>query len=105
MGKIGIRLVARSGRGNGMEKKKSHKQMVKELDQMPKDVTSDEADFLEEVIDTFEDGKKLKPKMAQRLEDMYGKYLGVKDSAGDESGEEEDADRGEEEEGDSDELE
>jgi hypothetical protein len=62
-----------------MEKKKSHQRMVRELDQMPKDVTSEEADFLEEVIDTFGDGKKLKPKIAQRLEEMYGKYLGVKD--------------------------
>jgi len=61
------------------EKKKSHRQMARELDQMPKDVTSEEAEFLEEVMDAFGEGKKLKPKMATQLEELHQKYLGVQD--------------------------
>lgn len=81
-----------------MEEKKSHKQMAKELDLMTRDVTSEEADFLEEVLEVLADGKKLKPKTGAKLEAMYEKYLL----------EREDADEGadnEEEEVDDDDLE
>lgn len=81
-----------------MDEKKSHKEMAKELDRMNRGVTSDEADFLEEVLDTLADGKKLKPKVGARLEEMYEKYLVEREDA--EEGGEED-----EEEVDDDEIE
>ena len=55
--------------------KKSQKAMAEELDEMTRDVTSEEADFLEEVLHIVGKGKKLGPKGSQRLEVMYKKYL------------------------------
>lgn len=55
--------------------KKSTKEMAQELDAMPRSVSSDEADFLEEVLHIVGKGKKLGPKGSQRLEAMYKKYL------------------------------
>lgn len=68
--------------GEGIvDEKKSHKQMAKELDGMNRDVTTEEADFLEEVLETLGAGKKLKPKVAEKLGEMYGKYLVEREDA------------------------
>lgn len=72
-----------------MNEKKTAKQMAKELDQMTRDVTSEEADFLEEVLGILADGKKLKPKMAAQLEGMYDKYLVNREDVDEGSGENE----------------
>lgn len=58
-----------------MDEKKTAKQMARELDEMTRDVTSEEADFLDKVLGILADGKRLKPKAAADLEAMYRKYL------------------------------
>lgn len=72
--------------------KKSTKEMAQELDAMPRSVSSDEADFLEEVLHIVGKGKKLGPKGTQRLETMYKKYLIEKEEDEDSPVEEEEID-------------
>lgn len=71
--------------------KKTVKEMAEELDAMPRSVTSEEADFLEEVLHIVGKGKKLGPKGTQTLEAMYKKYL-VDKEEGEESEDDEDVD-------------
>jgi hypothetical protein len=75
-----------------VNEKKTHKQMAQELDKMNRDVTSEEADFLEEVLDTVGEGKKLKPKVAGKLEEIYEKYLVNREDAEEEDPDEEEVD-------------
>lgn len=49
---------------------------ARELDEMTKDVTSQEADILERVLEAYADGRKPKIKDVQKIETMYDKYLG-----------------------------
>lgn len=78
--------------GEGIVEKKSAKEMAQELDAMPRSVSSDEADFLEEVLHIVGKGKKLGPKGTQRLEAMYKKYLVDKEEDEDSPVEEEEID-------------
>ena len=50
--------------------------MVKALDEMDRDVTSWEADFLSSILDSLYFGLALTQKQAVRLEEMYERYLG-----------------------------
>lgn len=62
------------------QQKKSHfLEMAEELDGMDRDVTSTEADLLEEILNTLRAGRELKPKDEAKLELMHEKYLGQKD--------------------------
>lgn len=56
---------------------------AKELDEMNRDVTSQEADVLERVLEAYADGKTPKIKDVQKVEMMYDKYLGQRDEADD----------------------
>lgn len=49
--------------------------MLRELDGMPRGVTSDEASFLDLAIKEMEGGKSLSETKAKRLALMYGKYF------------------------------
>lgn len=47
------------------------------LDAMERDVSSKEADFLENVLKRLRAGGSLTPKQLKSLDEMYVKYLGV----------------------------
>lgn len=55
---------------------KELRRMAKELDRMPRDVSPEEADVLERVLEAFSDGKKPKNADAEEVKKMYDRYLG-----------------------------
>lgn len=61
------------------QKKSALLEMAEELDGMDRDVTSGEANLLEEILNTLRAGRELKPKDEAKLELMHEKYLGQKD--------------------------
>jgi hypothetical protein len=61
------------------EGKKTPLEMAVELDEMERDVTSDEATFLERALKDLRSGKELRPKHLAKLEAMHEKYLGEPD--------------------------
>lgn len=54
-------------------------EMAKELDEMDRDVTGGEADFLDRVLRILKADGKLTPKEEARLELVHEKYLGGKE--------------------------
>lgn len=71
---------------------KELKRMAKELDMMPKDVTSEEADLLEEVLERLEDGKHVKFEDAEKVRRMHEKYLAEREEGEEAPSSEEDPD-------------
>lgn len=68
--------------GERMTDEEAEKELLRkarELDEMTRDVTSQEADVLERVLEAFRDGKKPKIKDCEKIETMYDKYLGQRD--------------------------
>lgn len=53
--------------------------MAKALDEMPKALSSDNADFLDQVIKTLKSGKPLKEKDREKLKSLYLRYFGDKE--------------------------
>lgn len=65
---------------------KELRRMTLELDQMTHDVTPEEADLLERVLEAFGDGKKPKPKDAEEIRKMHERYLVSREPDPDSSG-------------------
>lgn len=62
--------------GVGMEERKSLLEMAVELDEMQRNVPTEEADLLERVLLALRKGKRAAPEDREALERMYGKYFG-----------------------------
>jgi hypothetical protein len=79
----------RDGMVNG-ERKDTNLEMAEALDDMDKSLSSSNADFLERVLKTLKEGKKISPKDEGKLEALYGRYF---PENGDEETEEEDEEK------------
>lgn len=55
-------------------------EMAKALDEMPKALSSENADFLDRVLKTLEAGRPLKEKDREKLEGLYLRYFGDEDN-------------------------
>lgn len=59
---------------------KELRKMARELDQMTKDVTPEEADLLERVLEAFGESKKPKAADALEIRKMHERYLSARES-------------------------
>jgi hypothetical protein len=55
--------------------------MARELDEMTRDVTSEEADLLEKVLRKMKEKRPLSPGQSQAIKKMYDKYLTSREGA------------------------
>lgn len=62
-----------------MESRKTPLEMAGELDEMERDVTSEEATLLEKALKDLKHGKELRPKDLEKLRAMHQKYLAEPD--------------------------
>lgn len=74
------------GKGVGM-KEKTLREKVRALDEMPRSVTSEEADLIAFIQDKLKEGKKVSSDEAEEIEVVYLQYFGPKED--DETEEEE----------------
>lgn len=74
------------GKGAHM-KEKTLREKVRALDEMPRSVTSEEADLIAFIQDKLKEGKKVSSDEAEEIEAIYLHYFGPKED--DEAGEEE----------------
>lgn len=74
------------------EKGKLNFEMAEALDQMEKNLSSDNADFLEGVLQKLKDDEELTDKEQRKLEALYAKYFGEEEEKEAEASEEEDID-------------
>lgn len=64
------------------KKGKTHLEMAKELDELDRDLRTEEADLLDLALKTLKAGKRLGPKDAAKFELIYEKYMGDEDDEG-----------------------
>lgn len=60
----------------GGDKGKTNLEMAEALEEMDKDLSSENADFLQEVLEKLGEGEVLRPKEEAKLELLYNRYLG-----------------------------